>query len=236
MKKKLNLNPSELTLYQSNEYYEVKLCKDRKEWLESRLGYIGASDSSCILDKNPYKSLSSYLMEKRSGLDFKESKKGILKYGQDNEQILRQLFIIDYRTKYRLEYVDNCIVYSKLYKGLSCSPDSLLLEIGRKMQSRKGILEIKTAYAKNEEQLEEWNKNIPINYYIQILHQLLVMQDLDFAIIRSKIKVYDKQVKEYYYVIKDYYIERSDVQADIDFVLKMELEFKELNKDLFLGQ
>lgn len=236
MKKKIDLNPSELTLYQSNEYYEVKLCKDRKEWLESRKGYIGSSDSSCILDKNPYKSLSSYLMELRSDLPYKESQKGVLKYGQDNENIIRQLFIIDYRTKYKVEYANNCLVYSKLHKGLSCSPDSLLLEIGRKMQGRKGILEIKTAYAKNDEQLEEWNKNIPINYYIQVLHQLLVMKDLEFALLRVKIKVYDKSVKEYYYVIKDYVIERSDVQADIDFIEKTECEFIELNKDIFLSQ
>ena len=236
MKKKLDLNPSELTLYQSNEYYEVKLCKDRKEWLESRKGYIGSSDSSCILNKNPYKSLDDYLIELQSDLPYKESKKGVLKYGQDNENIIRQLFIIDYRTKYKVEYANNCLVYSKLHKVLSCSPDSLLLEIGRKMQGRKGILEIKTAYAKNELELDEWNKNIPINYYIQVLHQLLVMKDLEFAILRVKIKVYDKQVKEYYYVIKDYFIERSDVQIDIDFIEQNELEFINNHKTLFLSQ
>lgn len=224
MKKKIDLNPSELTLYQSNQYYNVEIYQDRKEWLNSRLGCIGASEASCILDKNPYKSKEQFIQDKLKG-EIKESQKGVLKYGQDNENIIRQLFIIDYRTKYKLEYCNNVNVFSVKYPFLSCSPDSLLLEIGRKMKSRKGILEIKTAYVKNEAQLSEWNKTIPIYYYAQILHQLLVMEDLDFVVLRAKIKVYDRFTKEYYYLIKDYFIERSDVQEDIDYLLKKELEF-----------
>lgn len=231
MKKKLNLNSNELNLYQSNEHYEVLLCKDRKEWLQSRLGCIGASDASCILDKNPFRTLDQ-LIEDKITLNIKDSQKGVMKYGQDNEALIRDLFRIDYRTKYEVEYVENCQVYSKEYPFLSCSPDSLLREIGRKMQGRKGILEIKTAYCKSEDDLVYWDNVIPEVYYIQVLHQLLVMKDLDFVVLRAKIKVYKKSTKEYYYLIKDYHIERKTVQADIDYLLEKELEFKETQENI----
>ncbi len=226
-----------MSLYDSTEAYKVVQYKNRQEWLQGRVGCITASDSSSILGLNPYKTKEQYVEEKKSGASIKESKKGVLKYGRDNEELIRKMFELDYATKYIVEYADHTSVYSSKYPFLSCSPDALLLEKGRKMSGRKGILEIKTAYAKNDEQLNEWMSKIPTNYYIQVLHQMLVMSDLEFAIVRAKIKVYVKYLKEHYYLIKDYFIERKDIQADIDYLLEQELAFKEEYKELpFLSQ
>lgn len=218
-------------LYRTNEKYQVVEYGSRKEWLESRIGCIGASDASCVLGLNPYKTKEQFIQDKITN-NIKLSQKGAMKYGQENESLIRELFKIDYRTKYQVDYTENVNVFSIEYPFLSCSPDSLLLEIGRKMQGRKGILEIKTAYVKNEEELQQWNHNLPTNYYIQVLHQLLVMSDMEFAVLRAKLKIYDRKTKEYEYLIKDYYIERKDVQADIDYLLRKEIEFVLEHRDI----
>lgn len=211
-------------LYQSNEHYIIEIYQDRKGWLESRLDCIGASDASSVLDLNPYTSKEQFIqgkLEKKINL----SQKGSMKYGQENEALIRELFKIDYRTKYKVEYEENVNVFNIKYPFLSCSPDSLLLEIGRKMKGRKGILEIKTAYIKNQEELRQWDYGVPNYYYIQVLHQLLVMSDIDFVVLRVKLKIYDRKTKESSYLIKDYFIERNDKQADIDYLLRQEVHF-----------
>ena len=218
-------------LYRSTEYYQVVGYSSRKEWLESRIGCIGASDASCVLGLNPYKTKEQFIEDKITN-NIKLSQKGAMKYGQENESLIRELFKIDYRTKYEVDYTENVNVFSVQYPFLSCSPDSLLLEIGRKMNGRKGILEIKTAYIKNDDELSQWNHNLPMSYYIQVLHQLLVMSDMEFIVLRAKLKIYDRKTKEYNYWIKDYHIERKDVKADIDYLFKKEIEFILEHRDI----
>jgi hypothetical protein len=46
------------------------------------------------------------------------------------------------------------------------------------------------------------------------------------------LKYYNKAQKEYYYVIKEYRIERKDIQADIDYLLEQELKFIEEHKEI----
>lgn len=71
---------------------------------------------------------------------------------------------------------------------------------------------------------EKWQDQIPDNYYIQLLHYLLVREDCDFAHLTALLtfKFGDKEV---YQQIKNYHIERSDVESDIQYLANHEKEF-----------
>ena len=71
-------------------------------------------------------------------------------------------------------------------------------------------------------QKEKWNHRIPDNYYIQLLHYLLVTE-FDFAMLKAQLK-FDFG-GEIYLQTKHYRIERSEVQADIDFLEAAERKF-----------
>ena len=61
-------------------------------------------------------------------------------------------------------------------------------------------------------QKEKWNHRIPDNYYIQLLHYLLVT-GWDFAVLKAQLKYeFDGDV---YLQTKHYRIERSEVEEDI---------------------
>ena len=71
-------------------------------------------------------------------------------------------------------------------------------------------------------QKEKWNHRIPDNYYIQLLHYLLITE-FDFAVLKAQLKYeFDGDV---YLQTKHYKIERSEVQEDIDFLESSERKF-----------
>lgn len=221
---------SKNSLYQSNDLYEVVKFDDKDSWLKAREGCITASDSACIVDKHPYKTLDQYIEEWKNPIEVPSSK--AMQYGLDAELPLRRLFELDYLDKYDLEYRPDTIVFNKKLPYLSCSPDALFVEVKPKSKKRKGILELKTTFARNPDALAQWNAQIPNHYYIQILHQLVVMEDIELAILRAKIKYYDKDVKAYHYLIKDYLIERDSVQEDIEYLKNEEIAFKDKHAEL----
>ena len=71
-------------------------------------------------------------------------------------------------------------------------------------------------------QKEKWNHRIPDNYYIQLLHYLLITE-FDFAVLKAQLKYeFDGDV---FLQTRHYKIERSEVQADIDFLESAERKF-----------
>ena len=87
---------------------------------------------------------------------------------------------------------------------------------------RKGILEIKTTNILQSMQREKWRDQIPDNYYIQVLHYLLVTE-YEFVGLRAQLKsVWHGQIR---LETKDYHIERSDVEEDIEILRQAEEEF-----------
>lgn len=71
-------------------------------------------------------------------------------------------------------------------------------------------------------QREKWKDQIPDNYYIQVLHYLLVTE-YSFVELRAQLKsVWQGQIQ---LQTKDYHIERSDVEEDIEILKQAEEEF-----------
>lgn len=203
----------------------MKILTSRDEWLEHRKTYIGGSDASAIVGMNPYKT-NIDLWEEKAGLREPEdiSDKDYVRYGTAAEPHLRELFTLDY-PQYEVLYVENNSFVNDKYPWAAASLDGWLVE---KETGRNGILEIKTTNILQSQQKEKWNHRIPDNYYIQVLHYLLVTE-YEFAILKAQLR--SEFEGDVYLQTKHYRIERSDVEEDIQYLCKEEEKFWNCVKD-----
>lgn len=197
---------------------EMIVLKSREEWLKNR-NRIGGSDASAILGMNPYRT-NIELWQIKTGQLIPEdiSDKPYVKYGTQAEMHLRELFQLDF-PQYQVGYEENNMFLNDEYPFAHASLDGWLTE---KETGRRGILEIKTTNILQSMQREKWNHRIPDNYYIQLLHYFLVTE-FDFAVLKAQLK--SEFNGESYIQTKHYHIERSEVQADIDFLEASERRF-----------
>jgi putative phage-type endonuclease len=194
--------------------------KTREEWLAERKTFIGGSEASAILGLNPYKSNTEIWQEKTGRVIPEDiSHKSYVKYGIEAEQYLTALFALDY-PRYEVKGNTNYTVYRHpQYPFIAGTLDGELVE---RETGRKGVLEIKTTEILNSMHREKWNDRIPDNYYIQCLHYLLAT-GWDFAILKAQLKtVYSDEVR---LNTRHYFIERADVQEDLDYLLEQEIKF-----------
>mgnify|MGYP004610775207 FL=1 len=190
----------------------------REEWLQARAGRIGGSDASAILGMNPYRT-NIELWQIKTGQLVPEdiSDKPYVKYGTEAEQYLRELFKLDF-PEYQVCYEENNMFLNDKYPFGHASLDGWLID----QNGRLGIWECKTTNILQSMQKEKWDHRIPDNYYIQILHYLLITE-FDFAILKAQLK--SEFGGEIYIQTKHYKIERSEVQADIDLLEASERKF-----------
>lgn len=195
----------------------MQLCS-REEWLQARAGRIGGSDASAILGMNPYRT-NIELWQIKTGQLVPEdiSDKPYVKYGTEAEQYLRELFKLDF-PEYQVCYEENNMFLNDKYPFGHASLDGWLID----QNGRVGIWECKTTNILQSMQKEKWDHQIPDNYYIQILHYLLITE-FDFAILKAQLK--SEFGGEIYIQTKHYKIERSEVQADIDLLESSERKF-----------
>lgn len=188
-----------------------------EEWLVNRKG-IGGSDASAILGLNPYKTNQELWIEKKGQMSPVDiSGKSYVKYGNDAEPLLRALFALDY-PEYKVEYYDNNMLTNNQYPWAHASLDGELVDL----DGRRGILEIKTTNILQSMQWQKWDNQIPDNYYIQVLHYLLVTE-YDFVVLKAQLKsVRDGEVR---LTTKHYHIEREEVLDDIEMLKNEEEKF-----------
>ena len=190
----------------------------RDEWLEARKNYIGGSDASAIVGMNPYKTNNDLWLEKTGKVTPEDiSGKPYVKYGTNAEIHLRELFKLDF-PQFNVDYVENNMFNNDRFPWAHASLDGWLTD----ENGRKGILEIKTTEILQSMQKEKWNQRIPDNYYIQVLHYLMVTE-FDFAVLKAQLKTVFDGVP--YIQTKHYFIERSEVEGDIEYLAKKEMEF-----------
>lgn len=193
----------------------------REEWLKHRMKYIGGSDAATIVGQNPWKSNVELWMEKTGQAiapDISENPN--VKYGTEAEPIIRELFKLNY-PKYEVLYAENNSWTNSKYPFAAVSHDGWLIE---KETGRHGIWECKTSEIVSSMSKEKWKDQIPMNYYCQLLHSLLVREDCEFAILTALL-TWRYEDKELYQQLRNYHIERSEVQADIDFLESSERKF-----------
>lgn len=196
---------------------EMKVLKDREEWLQNRQR-IGGSDASAILGMNPYRT-NIELWQIKTGQLIPEdiSDKPYVKYGTQAEEHLRELFKLDF-PEYQVFYEENNMWLNDKYPFAHASLDGWLMD----QDGRKGVWECKTTNILQSMQKEKWKDRIPDNYYIQLLHYLMVTE-FDFAVLKAQLK--SEFNGEIYLQTKHYKIERAEVQADIEFLESSEREF-----------
>lgn len=198
---------------------EIKYLKDRDEWLQHRMSRIGGSDASCIVGMNPYRSNVELWQVKTGQVEPEDiSDKPYVKYGTHAETYLRELFQLDF-PQYQVIYAENNMFLNDKYPFAHASLDGWMIE---KETGRTGILEIKTTNILQSMQKEKWNHRIPDNYYIQVLHYLMVTE-FDFAILKAQLK--SEFNGEVYLQTRHYKIERSEVEEDIHFLENAERKF-----------
>ena len=196
----------------------MQTLQSREEWLAKRKGYIGGSDASAVVGMNPYKTNIELWLEKTGQSQPADiGDNPLVKYGHDAEEYLRELFKLDF-PEYAVHYAENNLWLNPDYPFGHASLDGWLYD----RDGRLGILEIKTTSILQSMQKEKWKGRIPDNYYIQILHYMLIME-ADFAVLKAQLKYdYDGDIK---LVTQHYYIDRKEVADDIEFLKQAEIEF-----------
>ena len=198
----------------------MKVLKNREEWLKNRERTVGGSEAAALVGKNPYMTnIDLYRIktgqQAKADIDDKE----YVIYGRNAEEHLRALFALDY-PQYEVAYIDNNSFWNDKYPWASASLDGWLTD----QDGRKGILEIKTTNILQSMQKEKWDHRIPDNYYCQVLWYLGVT-GFEFAVLKAQLKYdYDGDI---FLTTKHYYIDRADVQDDIDYLMQRGAAFAE---------
>lgn len=191
----------------------MTILKSHNEWLQNRMKGIGGSEISAVIGCNPYMD-NVTLWKIKTGQIVPEdiSDKPFVKYGTNAEYHLRELFKLDF-PEYSVEYIENNSFTNSKYPWARASADGWLID----ENGRKGILEIKTTEILQSQQKEKWNKQVPQNYYCQVLFYMAVLE-ADFAILKAQLKTVFDGVP--YLQTKHYPIERTDVEADIKYLMQ----------------
>lgn len=208
--------------------YKVEIYTNEQEWLNAR--GLGGSSASAILDSNPYMTkhdlwLSILNKDKKTT---KKKKNDVQEYGHKAEPLIRKLVALNLAQKYKIIAPKKYEMYRRVDKPyLTATIDSTIIRLE---DGVKGIHEIKTRYCKNREEYEDWlNGVIPQNYFIQCLHYLMVMEDMQFVLLTPKLilqKGFEIHTETIVYGLT---IWRKDVLKELEYLEKVETEFWENN-------
>lgn len=200
-----------IPLYVETEYFTVNKYKTREEWLKGRHS-IGGSDASILIGKNPYKTQNQLWKEKKGIVEVKELSNPSIEHGNRLEPVLRHWFQASY-PEYDVQYQENIILQSREREWMLYSPDGLLYheELG------KGIFESKTTLIQNIKMLNNWRDQIPIQYYVQVLHGLLVTH-FNYVVLVAELRfAWNDKVE-----IRTYFIKKEEVLEDLEWLLSQE--------------
>lgn len=192
----------------------VKTFNTREEWLENRRQGIGGSDIASVIGANPFMSNTELWEIKRGNTkpgDLSDNPR--VMYGVKAEQYLRGLFMLDH-PEYEVMYDEFNSVYNDRYPWALASLDGWTIE---KETGRRGVLEIKTTEIMSATDWDKWTNGIPQNYFCQCLMYMAVTES-QFADLRAAIKYTDKEGDKRT-TIRDYHIERADVDDDINYLM-----------------
>ena len=191
--------------------------ESESEWLKHR-DRIGGSDASAVVGLNPYKTNQDLWREKTGRKQAPDiSDEPYVIYGHQAEPHLRAMFALDY-PEYQVEYYENNMILNTDYPWAHASLDGELID----QDGRRGILEIKTTNILQSMQREKWKDQIPDNYYVQVLHYLMVT-GYDFAVLVAQLKTdFSGDMRKQ---TRHYFIERDDCLSDIEYLVLAEEEF-----------
>lgn len=197
---------------------EMKILGSRKEWIKERALRIGGSDASSVLGRNPYRT-NVELWQIKTGQLIPEdiSDNPYVRFGSEAEWHIRELFKLEH-PQYKVFYEENNLWLNDKYPFGHYSADGWLID----EDGRLGVWECKTTNILQSMQKEKWKDRLPDNYYIQLLHGMLIME-ADFAVLKARLKY--KFCGESYIQVNHYHLERSEVKEDIKILEEEERVF-----------
>lgn len=195
-----------------------------EEWMEARRRGIGASEAAAVVGLSPWLD-NVELWRRKTGRSTAPdiSNNEAVAYGHAAEAPIRELFALDY-PEYAVSYGGAFdMVFHPEHPFIFATLDGRLQE---RETGRLGVLEIKTTNIVRSMQREKWWHDgkpcIPDQYYCQICHQLLAT-GWDYAVLHAQLKfLYGGDIRS---ERRTYFIERSEVQEDIDYLRDAELNF-----------
>lgn len=198
-------------------------CANDVEWHKARK--LSSTRASAILGSNPYMSnvdVWEVLSGKRKDKDISDNPNVI--FGLEAEKHIRGLFGLDAVDKYEVidpaAYDDSGFRYVYSHKEkpyLTASTDGFVID---KENGSLGVLEIKTTNVLSSVHKESWKDAIPQNYYVQLLHEIMVC-GADFGILVAYLRYSD------YSIVKAYKVNREEVAKEINELYDQEVDFYE---------
>ena len=188
-----------------------------QEWLAARSKGITGTAAAAIMGESPYMSNVDLWEVKTGKKPAPDVDNELVKYGREAEKHLIALFELDY-PQFEVKHQEYDLRIHPEHEWLIGSIDG---ELTDKETGQKGILEIKTASIMNTAQSQSWKDGIPNHYFWQVLHYLLVT-GFDFVVLKAQLKY---EFSESRTVTTHYKFSRSDVQEQLDELLKKEKAF-----------
>lgn len=193
----------------SKKLYTKEKYKSKNAWLMARA--FGGSSVSALFGVNPYMTaLDVYCASvnpPKSEEDVKEEETTSTIYGHEAEDVIRRLVRLNFKDKFDVKSPRGYEMFRRKDKPfMTATLDGIMVD---KETKEKWVLEIKTYEFRGNADLEEkWENQPPINYSIQCLHYLAVLNDFVGAILVGKIRWIDydtglvKKEEIRYYVLK----------------------------------
>jgi DNA (cytosine-5)-methyltransferase 1 len=186
-------------------------CFDVKDnWLAKRRMGIGGSDAAAILGFSPYKSNVDVYLEKVNHMPEPKNKEHMT-YGIKAEKHIAALWKLDYPNYEEVERGGGCeymIEENPEYPFILGTYD---IKVKHKQNGHLGVVEIKTSNPSIDQ--------IPMHYYLQCLHYLLVNPEHEVVFIR----VYNRNR----YVFYDHLYWRQNCEKELENLLHQYKKFWE---------
>ena len=202
--------------------------KTKEAWLDNR--GIGGSSASAIVNKSKWMTSLDIYNDLVLGIKKEIQDNARMKEGRIAEDFIRKLFILEH-PEFKVTPQPKNIFWlfrRKDYPLITCTPDGLFTE---KTTNKKFGLEIKDVELRKRDYTEQWESGtLPIQYYIQCLHYMVTMDDLDGVCLTARLKYYKRD--EYFdnFVLdhtedRNFWLYREDLKDDIEWLEKKEIDF-----------
>lgn len=198
------------------------ICIDRAEWLAARNSQgIGGSEAAAAVGMSPWMTPLE-LWKLKIGMEEPKdlSDNAAVQQGVRMEPALRDFFAAMH-PELKVDYHQFDLLYQTERPWLFATLDG---ELHDAESGRDGILEIKTSTPSGKAGWEAWaNGNMPSNYYCQVLHQMLAT-GFDFVYLFAALYSLNGDI-----VLREYSIDRKDVEEDLKWLLSQETNFYKKN-------
>jgi predicted phage-related endonuclease len=200
---------------------------DERTWKLERMKHLQASEAAPAINRSPWGN-PDLIFDYKTGLRIAPDigSRPSVKYGKDVEKYIRGIV--------QLDFPDVVISYHQ-YDILECTEpgyEFMGATLDGEIQGGDrgfGILEIKSGSFRSAYDLKKWDNQIPEQYYIQILHQLAVVDEAQYALVAARLKRdpfkdTDNGLPE---IVWRYYrfVRNESLSEDITWLMGMEKDF-----------